>query len=176
MKINIGSINEVKVSALRELLPDYSDFVTAEVQAVKVPSEVSHQPASLDETIQGAMNRARNAFQECDYSFGIESGLMAVPHTKTGYMDFTACAIYDGQEFHLGFSPVIECPEEVMRLVLDKGMNFNQAFYSVGLTDNPEIGSSEGGMVGLLTKGRLTRKEYTKLAITTAMVHLDNKI
>jgi len=51
----------------------------------------------------------------------------------------------------------------------------NQAFSRAGLTNNPKLGSQEGA-VGLLTKGRLTRKEYTKQAIRTALIHLENEI
>lgn len=54
---------------------------------------MSDQPKSLKETISGAMNRSRNAFSDCQFSFGLESGLMAVPFTKTGYMDVCVCVL-----------------------------------------------------------------------------------
>lgn len=174
MKINVGSTNNVKISAVKEALALYEDFAPAEVSGIKTSSGVSDQPKSLKETLTGAMNRAKSAFLDCDYSFGLESGLMAIPFTKTGFMDFTACAIYDGKDFHLGFSPAIECPKEVMHYVLNENMNFNQACVKAGLTDDPEIGSKEG-MLSLLTRGRMNRNEFTKQAIIMAMVHLDFK-
>lgn len=181
MKINVGSTNQVKVQAVAEALKLYDDFSGAQVGGVKVASDVSDQPRSMEETIRGAKNRAQAAYQDrapddtvgASFGFGIESGLMSVPHTKTGYMDFSVCAIYDGNDFHLGFSPALECPQEVIDCVEKKGMNLNEAFYHVGLTDNPEVGSAEG-MIGLLTKNRMTRKDYTKQAILMAMIHLDN--
>ena len=97
MKIKIASQNQVKVEALKEILQDYPHLRNAEVIAVGVSSEVNNQPKSLEETIKGAINRSRNAYSSCNYSFGIESGLMAVPHTKTGYMDVCVCAIFDGK-------------------------------------------------------------------------------
>lgn len=172
MKINIGSTNEVKISAVKETLTLYKDFAQASFQGIKTQSGISDQPKSMEETITGAKNRAQNAFRNCDYSFGIESGLMAVPHTKTGYMDFTVCAIYDGKNFHLGFSPALECPRKVIDLVFGENLNLNDAFYKAGLTSNPAIGNDDG-MVSLLTKGRMTRKDYTKPAIIMAMIHLD---
>ncbi|MDP3999017.1 MAG: inosine/xanthosine triphosphatase [bacterium] len=171
MKVKVGSTNNAKVSAVKEILVSYKDFAQAEVLGVKTESGVSDQPKSLEETLTGAMNRAKSAFLDCDYSFGIESGLMAVPFTKTGYMDFTACAIYNGKIFHLGLSPAIECPEKLMHYVLNENLNFNQACFKAGLTEDREIGSKEG-MLSLITHGRINRKEYVRQAVIMAMAKL----
>jgi non-canonical (house-cleaning) NTP pyrophosphatase len=40
------------------------------------------------------------------------------------------------------------------------------------MTTNENIGSEEGA-IGILTKGRMTRKEYTKQALRTALIHLE---
>jgi inosine/xanthosine triphosphatase len=172
MKIVIGSKNNVKVGALQEIIEDYPHLKDAEILSVETESGVSDQPKSLDETIMGAMNRAKKIFQNCDYSFGIESGLMAVPKTKTGFMDVCVCAIYDGQEFHLGLSSAWEAPQKVTKYMIEDGLDMNEAALKAGLTENSNIGAAEG-LVGLMTKGRLTRKEYTKEAIRTALIHLE---
>lgn len=172
MIINIGSKNLIKVQAVKEILKDYHHLKTSELIAVESLSEVGEQPKSLEETIKGAMNRAKNSFNHCDYSFGIESGLMAVPHTKTGYMDVCVCAIFDGREYHLGLSSAWEAPKKVADYMLKEGLNMNDAALKAGLTKNPKVGSAEG-LVGIVTKGRLTRKEYTKEAIRTALIHID---
>ena len=174
MKINIGSKNKVKIEALREIIKDYPDFLGAEIFPVIVDSGVSHQPKSLEETIDGAMKRAKNCFNDCDYSFGIESGLIKVPETKTGYMDTTACAIYDGKKFHLGLSSCFEYPIKVTEYVLENNIELSDAFRDLGLTDKQKIGEEEG-IIGVLTKGKYNRKEYTKEAIRTALIHLENK-
>lgn len=174
MKINIGSKAKPKIEALQEILQEYPDFKDAEVVSKEVSSDISPQPKSLEETINGAINRAKNSFENCDYSVGLESGLMKVPETKSGYMDFTACAIYDGKKFHLGLSSAFEHPKIVMEKILNDGLDASTAFHKAGLTENTYIGHSEG-IIGLLTKNRLTRKEYTKEAIRTALIHLENK-
>ena len=87
MKINVGSTNETKLRAVKEVVKLYDFLSGANIISVKVLSGVSDQPKSLDETVLGAMNRARRAFKDCDYSVGLESGLMYVPYTKAGYMD-----------------------------------------------------------------------------------------
>ena len=172
MKINIGSKNQIKVDALKEILQDYPTMQDAEIVPMGVPSGVGDQPKSLDETVLGAMNRSKNAYKDCDYSFGLESGLMAVPNTKTGYMDVCVCMIFDGKEYHLGLSSAWEAPKSVMEYMLNDGLDMNDAAHKAGLTENLKVGSAEG-LVGIMTKGRLTRKEYTKEAIRTALIHLD---
>jgi inosine/xanthosine triphosphatase len=173
MRINIGSRNNVKINAVKEVIRDYDFLSKAKALGVDVNSEVSEQPKSIDETISGAMNRAKNAFQDCNYSFGLEDGLMKISKTKTGYMNVCACAIYDGKNYHIGLAPAFEYPHNTVKLVFTKGLDMNQAFYKVGLTKNPKVGSAEGG-VGILTHGRLPRKEYIKQAIIMALIHLEN--
>ena len=173
MKIIVGTTNNAKVAAVEEILKEYPHLAQATVEAVKTESGVSDQPKSLAETIDGAMNRARSSFKNCDLSFGIESGLMEVPHTKSGYMDVCACAIYDGKEFHIGLSSAWEFPDpKVTALMVEGGMDMSQAINHAGLTSNSAIGSAEGA-IGILTKGKMGRKEYTKQALRTALIHLE---
>src|SRR6185369_15836364 len=103
MKVIIGSKNPQKIKAVEDLTSIY-DFITEpEIFSFEVDSGISEQPMSLDEIILGAKNRAFNAYNllnpECGISFGLESGITVVPHTKTGFMDICACAIYDGEDF-----------------------------------------------------------------------------
>lgn len=175
MRINVGSKTQVKIDAVKETIKDYDFLSNAEVVSVEVDSEISDQPKSIDETIKGAMNRARKAFKNCNYSFGIEDGLMKVQNTKTDYMNICVCAIYDGKQYHIGLSSAFEFPIEVTKLVFAENINIDKAFYKVGLTKNPRIGAAEGA-IGYLTKGRLNRKEYTKQGIMMALIHLENSI
>lgn len=174
MKINIGSKNQQKVDALKEILKEYPDFLNAEVISKNVSSDVPDQPKSLDETIKGAMNRAKNCFDNCDLSVGLESGLFKVPETKTGFMDTTACAIYDGKNFHLGLSSCFEYPVKLTKYVLEEERDISSAAKELGVTEKENLGAEEG-MIGILTKGRLNRKGLTKQAIQTALIHLENK-
>ena len=173
MQINVGSKNKVKVEAVAEILKEYPHLAHAHIESAEVSSGVADQPKSLEETIRGAMNRAKGAWGSCDYSIGLESGLMQVPFSKTGHMDVCACAIYDGREFHLGLSSAWEFPDKkVLDYMLNDGLDMSQAINKAGLTKNPKVGSEEGA-IGILTKGRLDRKEYTKQALRTALIHLE---
>jgi inosine/xanthosine triphosphatase len=174
MKFVVGSTNTAKIDAVAEILKEYPHLAHTEVRGTKTDSGVSDQPKSLEETVQGAMNRARAARGDAEYGVGIESGLMQVPSTKSGYMDVCACAIFDGKEFHLGLSSAWEFPDpKIMRHMLEDGMDMSQAINHVGLTKNPHIGAAEGA-IGILTKGRIDRKEYSKQALRMALIHLED--
>lgn len=171
--INVGSTNPIKIQAVREILRGYPILKSFRIYPIEAASGVSHQPKSLQEIVVGAKNRARNSFISCDYSFGIESGLMPVPETKTGYMDTCICAIHNGLDYHLGMSCGFEPPIDVVRLAIENGMNLDQATKAIGLTKIERVGQAEG-IIGLLTKDRVTRKDYTKQAVQMAMIQLEN--
>lgn len=174
MRINIGTISPVKVRAVKDVIADYLFLNKAKVSSFKVGSGVSDQPMSLEETILGAKNRAKNSFDNCDLSFGIESGLMAIPETKTGFMNASVCAIFDGKNFHLGIASGYEYPKKVTELMLKKGLEASHAMKEAGLTEKEKIGYAEGS-VGFLTKGRINSEEYYRHAIINALIHLENK-
>ncbi len=159
---------------MRESIPNYDFLSDAVVYSIAASSDVSDQPKSLNETILGAKNRAKNALVNCDYSFGIESGIMQVPHTKSNYMNVCACAIYNGSDYYIGLSSAFECPPEIIKLVLEENIEIDSAFYKSKITKDPEIGRSQGA-VGVLTKGRLMRKEYIKQAIIMALILFENQ-
>lgn len=173
MKIKVGTKNKAKVDSVIEIIEEYPHLKGSIVEGASIESGVSDQPKSLEETINGAMNRAKGIFIDCDYSIGIESGMMSVPMSKSGYMDVCVCAIYDGEECHLGLSSAWEFPDtSVTDLIMKEGLDMSQAINKAGMTKNEKIGSEEGA-IGILTKGRMTRKEYTKQALRVALIHLE---
>src|SRR5690606_9172824 len=114
------------------------------VESVEPVQGKTDQPRSLEETVEGAMHRAKSAFAECDYSIGIESGIMPVPHAKSGYMDVCVCVIYDGADSHMGLSSAWEFPnKEVMRLITEEGMNMSEAAKHAGMTASEYVGWEE---------------------------------
>jgi inosine/xanthosine triphosphatase len=102
--IHVGSKNISKVGAVENVVRRYEMFEGAEVVGVEVPVEQFGHPKSLEETVAGAVARAKTARSGADFGFGLESGLLAVPQSKTGYMEVAVCAIFDGTEIHLGLS------------------------------------------------------------------------
>lgn len=173
MKIGIGSKNKTKVNAVSELLKDYPMFGDADVFSVNVQVDEFGHPKNIDETVSGAINRAKQAQKGNDYGFGIEGGLMAVPQTKSGFMEVAVCAIYDGKQVHLGLSQACEWPKKAIEGILHKGLDGSQAMKAAGFTQHEKLGEHEG-LVGIFTKGRTNRTEFNKGAIVMALMHLEN--
>lgn len=173
MKVGIGSQNKTKIEALERILQTYPLFEGCDVVGVVVDIEEFGHPKSLADTVDGAISRAKQAYVGYTYGFGIEGGLMTVPHTKTGYMEVAACAIFDGKDIHLGLSPAFEWPKDVLNKILYEGLDGSQAIRAAGLTDEIKLGEKKG-MIDILTHGRMDRTTYNALAITMALTHLAN--
>ena len=170
LSIKIGSENQVKVKALEECLEELLGN-SVNVTGCDVDSGVNDQPQSFQETFEGAKNRARDSFSDCDISFGIEDGIFKIPETEKTYMNVCVCIMYNGKDFHYGCSSIFEYPEEITDLVHSRALNISEALGAVGYTGNPNIGSAEGA-IGILSEGRMVRKDYTKQAINSTLIHL----
>ncbi|SNQ59395.1 DUF84 family protein [Candidatus Methanoperedens nitratireducens] len=164
-RIRVASMNMNKITAVQEVFPSFR------VKGAACKSGVREQPLTLDETIEGAIFRAKSVFRDCEYSVGIEDGIAPVPNTRSGYMNFCACVIYDGKRTYPGLAPAFEYPPKFTERVLNEGITISQAF--VPATGKPYIGYEEG-IIGWLTGGRMNRKDYTKLAVEMAKMQIDN--
>ncbi len=173
MKVGVGSKNKTKVNAVADILRGYPLFAGADVEGVAVQIEEFGHPKSLEETVAGAVDRAKQACVGHEYGFGIEGGLMVVPQTKTGYMEVAVCAIYDGAQIHLGLSPACEWPKTVLDGILVKGLDGSQAMKAAGMTQENKLGEGDG-LAGLVTKGRMSRTDFNKAAVMMALIHLEN--
>lgn len=174
MKVGVGSKNKTKIAAVQDVVNLYPIlFPNAEVVGVDVNIEEFGHPKDIDHTVLGAIDRAKQAYAGCDYGFGLEGGLIAVPQTVSGYMETGACAIYDGTNVYLGFAPSFEWPKRVTEMILNGEADASQAFKRLGLTEHEKLGAMDGGIIGMLTNGRLLREEFSKFSIMMALIHLE---
>ena len=175
MKIHVGSQNKTKVQAVKDAVALYPHiFKDAEIVGVDVRVDLFGHPKTLKETIEGALTRAKHSFTPgCDFSFGLEGGLMEVPYTQTGFMEVGACVIYDGKRFHLGLSPAFEWPVKVNEMILAGKADASQAFKQLGLTHHEKLGNEAGGIVGYLTDQKLTREQFSLYSIIMAVIQLE---
>ena len=161
MDIAVGSVNQVKVSAVRSVM----EWVYGEVRitAVDVPSGVPPQPFE-GQTHEGSRNRALAALGEHDMAVGIEAGVFEM---LDGLYDIQHCTIVsrDGRETY-GHGSGFRYPDAIAALVRG-GMTVGDAVHEVyGDTD---IGKKQGA-VGLLSKGLIDRKTLTEQSVTAAMI------
>lgn len=164
MKIVVGSENQLKVKAVEDVVSQY--FHDVHISGREVPPGVSTQPISLDETIRGAINRAKGAFKDCDLSVGIETGLFEVSYTETGYMNISACAIYNGEKIHIGLSSAFECPMQVTYYMIHERLDMNQAIQKAGEC-NPALLSADNHH-GIF----VNRFECVKQAVSSAFLKI----
>ena len=108
----------------------------------------------------------------------IESGVFRLEHPHSGstpgrefWMDVSVCALHDGAETYFGFSPAFPVPPEVMRFVLEDGLDLSRATRAAGLTSEDYVGYGKG-IINILTKGVVTREDYTVQAILMALTGL----
>ena len=161
VRIAVGSLNRVKVEAVRSVMERV--FGSVIVIPVGVESGVSEQPKEL-ETRTGAINRAVSALGDNDLSVGIEAGVFI---TDDGLYDFQYCAILDKNgKMTVGVGPGFKYPDDVASLV-SGGMTVSEAMHSIH--GDPEIGKKQGA-VGLLSRGLLDRKALTEQSVTAAMI------
>lgn len=141
IKIHVGSQNQTKIQATQNIILKNNLFKHCLVVGVDIEIEEFGHPKTIDETMRGAKDRARAAFPGSILSVGLESGLIEAPEAASGYLETTACALYDGNHYASGLAPSFEWPKEVLRLILN-GRDGSQAFKEAGLTNHHKLGTA----------------------------------
>ena len=168
--IVVASTNPVKIQAaldgFRALFPDE----TFTAQGVSVPSGVSDQPMSDEETLMGAMNRARAAREkipDADYWAGIEGGC----EEKHGELWAYAWVVVLGDD-RVGKSRTgaFTLPHEIATLVR-QGVELGEADDRVFGRSNSK---QTNGAVGILTADVIDRTGYYIHAVVLALVPFKN--
>ena len=175
MNLNVGSQNKTKVRAVEDAAKLYPDlFLDPRIVGLDVGTPLFGHPKNLKETVEGAVDRAKRAFVDCKYSFGLEGGLMEVPFTKSGFMEVAVCVIYNGKDICVGLGHAFEWPKGVAELILADKADGSKAFKELGYTEHEKLGAMDGGISGFLTKGRMTREDQLKQAIVAALIRIEH--
>ncbi len=169
-RIIVASKNPVKIAStlqgFQTMFPD-EQFV---IVGVSVPSGVADQPFCDEETLQGALNRASNAFYanpQADYYVGIEGG---VQETRRGMEAFAWVAIQSQEVAGKGKSGTFFLPHQVRDLIIE-GKELGEADDIVfGMTNSKQ----ERGAVGILTGNVIDRTEFYKAATILALIPFKN--
>ncbi len=164
LRVNVGSANPSKIKAVKRVFESIFPFEII-VKGVEVPSHVSSQPIN-NETIKGAINRAKNALKDADYAIGIEAGLFW--NEEIGeYFDKAFCAILDKYgNFTYGYSGGFAYPPKVIEMVKN-GMEVGDAMEIIsGIREIKKM----MGAIGYLSKGKIDRVEFNAQAVLMAMI------
>lgn len=163
MRVSVGSMNPVKADATRDALASLPGVT---VEAVSVESGVSEQPRGERETVDGAVNRARNALEAGDYDLGvgIEGGVAEVPETDGLYLIMWA-AVTDGETTGIGSGPRLRLPDEIETRV-HSGAELGPVMDDV--LDQDGVATDQGA-AGALTGNAIDRREALKQAVAGAL-------
>ncbi|MCT9095768.1 inosine/xanthosine triphosphatase [Haloarchaeobius sp. HME9146] len=172
MRVAIGSQNPVKVAATERALETLPGVA---IEPVAVDSGVPEQPRGLDQTIMGAANRARRAYETgaFDLAVGIEGGVADLtPEPRTDDADAPEdlhlimwAAVFDGNRVERAAGPSIRLPDGVASRVRDGeelGPVMNDEF------DRDDVARSEGA-VGVFTGGAIDRQDALENAVAGAL-------
>ena len=162
--VAVGSMNPVKIGAARAMVERIAPHAT--VQGIAVPSGVSDQPWGDDETIRGALARARAAREalDADLGVGIEGGVIDAGKGIVRTCAWAAVVGRDGRE-GVGGSLSLELPAHVGALVRS-GMELGDAMAAATGKQNVKQGV---GAVGILTGGLVTRQGAYETLVAYAL-------
>lgn len=170
-KLIVASKNPVKINAAREGFEQVFPNETFDVSGVSVPSGVSDQPMTNEETLQGALNRATNAREkspDANYWVGIEGG---IEDTDSGMQCFAWVVILSQDDVvGRGQTAIFYLPLEVAKLVRD-GVELGYADDQVFGRENSK---QTNGAIGLLTDDAVDRTSYYVQAVIMALVPFKN--
>jgi inosine/xanthosine triphosphatase len=196
--IAVGSRRGPKLVAVTEALRSFSPALAPdaefEIVGVEVESGVSHTPASRDELMRGARQRAEALMKMArqngavwQYFVGLEGGLDVVHETAAAdeipspsvlpqnghrrvFLESWAY-VHDGARGHYGRSGSIELPEALGHEVLESGVELAVAIDrfagAVGIRDAQ-------GAWGVLSNNFISRQEAFRVAVVAAFAPFYN--
>jgi inosine/xanthosine triphosphatase len=195
----VGSKRGPKLNAVSEALQSFSSVLAAntqfEVVGVEVESGVGHTPASREELMLGALQRAEALMQlksengsPWQYFIGLEGGLDIVHEGASSdemlrhsalkgnghrrvFLESWAY-VSDGVRGHYGRSGGIEIPDALAHEVLENGVELSVAIDrfagAVGIRDAQ-------GAWGVLSRNFITRQEAFRVAVIAAFAPFYNE-
>lgn len=186
LRISVGSLNPVKLEAVRKAFTRFFPGQEVEVTGFAAESGVSAQPMTDDETRTGALNRCAAtaaAHPSADFTVGLEGGcaessialsllrgsLDTSGAPSISYLEcFAWMAVCEPRTGRFGCARTgsFQLPAAVADLV--------RAGVELGLADDRVFGRSNSkhgeGAVGLLTRGVISRSDYYEHALLLALV------
>ncbi len=169
-RIVVASENPVKVRAalngFRRVFPNE----TFEVVGVSVPSGVSPQPFSDEETLRGARNRARIAREtvpEAVAWVGMEGGVEERPEGLASFAWIIVLSNGLEGQGRTGVFILPGCVADRVRRGVELGHAIDEAFGRTGA-------KRAGGAIGMLTHGAMDRVELYEHAVVLALLPLRN--
>jgi inosine/xanthosine triphosphatase len=163
MNVCVGSGNRSKVVAVQQAFSRFFDDVN--VKSIIVKSGVHEQPFGFEEITEGAKNRAKAAFQNCNFSVGVEAGFFDFFGT---HFNVTIAVVYDGERFQIGLGPAFDAPAHFTQQVVTERKSFGSIVNQA--SGDPQNDKTVEGAIGFLTNNKIRRSEINVSAVCMALV------
>ncbi len=183
IRIAVGSTRRPKVNAVREAVASFAarlgNGTNCEVSGYEVQSGVGHTPASREELMRGARQRAealkvklRADDIPADFFVGVEGGLDIVVESGVRRVFLESWAyVCDRERGHFGCSGSIELPVALAEKVLLQGVELATAIDefagAVGIRDGQ-------GAWGVLSGNLISRQDSFRTAVVAAFAPFYN--
>lgn len=169
MKIVVGSTSAHKLNAVKQACAQIG--LKTVISGVKTSSGQNEQPVGLDETLKGAVTRAKSAKTQHPDSIaiGIESGIFHGSGKTPTTLDIAVVVMLspDGRRI-VTTSPGIEFPEKYVHIAKERGFKTT----TVGSVIAEKRGGDTTDPHFTLSNGRISRKKTLIDGITTALLQL----
>lgn len=166
-KVIVASLNPAKINAVKSAFQEVFPEHTFIFEGISVPSEVSDQPLSDEETRQGALNRVKNAraaVTDASFYVGLEAG-------NEKEVTFAWMVIESENRRGESRSASLMLPPHVVKGV-HNGKELGDVMDEEFGTDNIK---QKGGAIGLLTGHILTRSSVYHQALILALIPFINR-
>ncbi|ULH14943.1 inosine/xanthosine triphosphatase [Deinococcus sp. KNUC1210] len=169
LTIAAGTLNPAKLRPVEQVFQQL--WPGSRVQGVQAASGVSEQPIGVEETMRGAVQRARAAraaVAGAGYGVGLEGGVRfepSAPEEGGGCWLFGIVAVTDGTRLEVGRSAELRLPPPVAAR-LYAGEELGPIMDELSGQQNIK---QKAGTVGLLTGGLLSRADVWQMALTLSL-------
>ncbi|MBS1871769.1 MAG: DUF84 family protein [Acidobacteria bacterium] len=163
MHVAAGTMNAGKLKGAERAVRAY--WPEARFEGRAVPHGTEAQPMGREQTVEGAIARARLArrMAGAEVGLGIEGGAVETGHGML--VELWAAAVGEDDRAHVGAGPAVLLPEAVADQV--------RAGRELGPVVDAWWGLSgqkqAGGVIALLTGGEVTRIEVCRAAVLCAL-------
>ena len=174
--VALGSAQQPKVEAVRSAFARIYPDQEIKLIAQKIKSNVGDQPRGVEETSQGAYNRAHNVLKsgtKADFYVGIEGGVWLHNFLdKEKFFLIGAIYITDGEIDSLSYGEAIELSDYAREEIINKKRELAPVAEEMFAKKNVR---GTNGTVGELTNDFITRKVAFENGILMAMAKFYNK-
>lgn len=171
-RVIVASKNPVKVHATSIGLSTFFPSCDWNVKGHSIPSGVSDQPMSDEETLQGALNRARSAqqqFPSAHFWVGIEGGCCVQEEEMWVFAWIVVCS---HERVSKAKTSMFALPLEISKLV-QEGIELGVATDMIFGARNTKHSQ---GVVGMLSKGLIDRTKYYVQPMILALTAFEDSL